>query len=368
MGTGSESGFDRQYRHILFWIAFATVATLTLLLLRPLLPGLLWAIVLSVLMHPIYRRFRKRWSENWSALATVLTTLAAIVIPLGLVGLLLFIQINTFAHTLTSQTPAGANAFSLEQLAARVDEAIRPILQRTGSPFSVAEYVDKNRDELIAAIRGPMAQAAVGFAKGLFFIVVSLLTMFFMLRDSAGLKTAALDVIPLPREKSEQILERLIGTMHAVFVGIILVAIAQGTLAGIGYWVAGVPEPLIWTVATIILCAIPLLGSPIVYVPMSLILMSQGKIWNGLFLLAFGLILVSNLDNFVRPFIIGARTGIHPIGLFFSLLGGIFVMGPIGIMGGPILLTFALCMVDIIRERRRLSEGDSPTVAVSAES
>ncbi|MBV6458928.1 MAG: putative transport protein [Fimbriimonadaceae bacterium] len=348
----TESGFDRQYRYILFWCAAAVVAVLSWLVLQPLLPALLWAIVLSVLLQPVYRRFRDRWSENASALMAVFTALAAIIVPLGLVGALMFIQINELSHTLTSTAAPGENAFTIEHIAARVDEMARPLLERVGSNFSVASYVEKNREELIRSVRGPITSATIGFATGVFQVVIALLTMFFMLRDSHGLKAVALDVIPLPRERSEAILDRIVGTMRAVFVGIILVAVAQGTLAGLAYWGAGVPEPLIWTVATMILCAIPLLGSPIIYIPMSLLLMSQGKVWNGLFLLAFGLIVVSNLDNILRPFVIGARTGIHPIALFFSLLGGIFVMGPIGIMGGPVLLTFALAMIEIVRERR----------------
>lgn len=348
----TESGFDRQFRHVVFWCAAAAVLVLTWLVLQPLLPALLWAIVLSVLMRPVYVRFRTRWSESGSALAAVFTAFAAIIIPLGLVGALLFIQVNELSHNLTSTAQPGENAFTIEHIAVRLDEAVRPLLERVGSNFSVSDYVAKNREELIRSVRGPIANATIGFATGVFQVIIALLTMFFMLRDSHRMKVAALEVIPLPTEKSEAILDRIVGTMRAVFVGIILVALAQGSLAGIAYWVAGVPEPLIWTAATMVLCAIPLLGSPIIYIPMSLLLMSQGKIWNGIFLLAFGLIVVSNLDNILRPFVIGARTGIHPIGLFFSLLGGIFVMGPIGIMGGPVLLTFALALVDIIRERR----------------
>jgi predicted PurR-regulated permease PerM len=104
-------------------------------------------------------------------------------------------------------------------------------------------------------------------------------------------------------------------------------------------------------VATTVLCAVPLLGAPIIYVPLSLLLIAQGKYWQGITLAAVGFLLVSQSDNILRPFIIGARVDLHPMAIFFSLLGGIFAMGPVGIMVGPIVLTMLLALQEIIRER-----------------
>ncbi|HMS57129.1 MAG TPA: AI-2E family transporter, partial [Fimbriimonadaceae bacterium] len=134
----------------------------------------------------------------------------------------------------------------------------------------------------------------------------------------------------------------------AALVGIVLVSIIQGTLAGIIYAIAGVPNSLMWGVATIIACMIPMVGGPIVYAPIGLLLLTQGKTWQGLLVLGVGFGLISQIDNLLRPFFIGAKTNLHPMAIFFSLLGGVLVWGPLGLFLGPMLLTVVLCVFELL--------------------
>jgi predicted PurR-regulated permease PerM len=169
-------------------------------------------------------------------------------------------------------------------------------------------------------------------------------------------------LVPLPRDRAEEILVKMSQTIHAVFVGVVMVAVVQGTIAGLAYWALGVPSPLVWFVATTVLCAIPLLGAPLIYIPLSLLLMARGDVWQGVVLLAIGFGLVSQIDNILKPWVIGARTNLHPMAIFFSLLGGVFALGPVGIMAGPVLLTLLLALQDIVRERNR-GEAPEPMLA-----
>lgn len=344
--------FDDAYRSKVLWAL--TIAALIggTLLIVPFIPAILWAIVLSVLAYPMYERAKKRF-KNASAGAAFATfgTMAMIGIPLVLVGAALFVQINGFVRELHNTAPAG-QSLDMTYFAAEIDKSITPITKSLSPNFSFSQWFEQNREQLLAGIRAPLGKAIYSIGYTLFTLVVAFLTMFFMLRDGHKMLQPALELIPLPHDKTKAILDRIGKTIRAVFVGVVLVALIQGTAAGIAYAIAGVPNALMWGVATIILCTIPLLGAPIIYIPMALILAAQGKPIHAVALAAFGFIVVSNIDNLLRPFIIGQQVELHPMAIFFSLLGGVLLFGPVGIMAGPMILTVLLALQDILREMR----------------
>lgn len=350
-------GFLDEYRNLGFVLLVFALIILAFLMLRPFIPAILWAVVLSVLMMPIHRKFASKRSPNIAATQTTLLTLAIIGVPVILVGIALFFQVNGFVQEVKNATPAGESAFSIDMLMKQLDETFKPLIHGIAPDFSLVAWYDEHKQDLLRTISAPAGQAAVSAGYALFTLVVAFLTMFFMVRDGHRLKEPALELIPLPREHGERILVRVGTTIRAVFVGVVLVAVIQGTVAGVTYWSVGIPHAVLWGVATIILCTIPLLGAPILYIPMGLMLLSQGKYGEAAALLGVGFLVVSQIDNVLRPFIIGARIELHPMAVFFSLLGGIFLMGPVGIMGGPIILTITLAVIDIIRERMKLQQA-----------
>lgn len=358
--------FSKRYQHLAFFVIVALALIGAAFIVLPFVPAILWAIVLSILMAPFYRKCRKRMNENMAAGTATLATLLIVGIPITLIGLGMFVQVNSLTRDLQAATP-GSSGLSLESVLDRVDATVKPLATGIGAGnFSVKEYWTENRLEITRNLTGPLGRAARDTVFTIVTLVVAFLTMFFMLRDGHRLREPALDLIPLPRANAEQVLLRLENTVHAVFVGIVMVAVLQGSLAGIMYLVVGIPNALLWGVATILLCTIPLLGAPIIYVPMALVKFSEGNYPAGIGMLIFGFLIISQIDNILRPFVIGARTAFHPMAVFFSLLGGVLAMGPIGIMAGPMLLTLLLALQDIVRERLRLSREATPAPAAEA--
>jgi predicted PurR-regulated permease PerM len=359
------NGFSEKYRSLGFATLVGLLLLLAFLMLRPFFPAILWASVLSVLVTPIHRRIRGNYSPNVGALITTLITLAIIGVPIALVGLMVFFQINAFLGEMRNAAPVGEETISLDFFIREMDASLKPMIERLAPNFSLSEWFAVNKDELIRNLTGPAGKIAVGAGYSAFTLVIAFLTMFFMLRDGERLREPALDFIPLPREAAANVLARLSDTIRAVFVGIVLVAIIQGTIAGLTYYLVGVPHALLWGVATIVLCTIPLVGAPILYIPIALILIAQGKYTEAVILLAVGFVVVSQIDNLLRPFIIGAKVDLHPMAVFFSLLGGVFLLGPAGIMAGPMILSVLLAVSDVIRERVRLSREPVPGSAAS---
>lgn len=346
--------FVQRYRGY----AFAAIAVLgvigSFIVISPLLPGLMWAAVLTVLAQPIYARCRKRFSPNASATFTTFGTILLIGLPLLLVGGLLIAQLASYGQEFSSHRPDPSQAWTMDEIIRDVDVSVKPILERLGATnFSLTKWFAENKDELGKNIGRAGLSALKGGGYAVFTLVVAFLTMFYLLRDGNKLLKPALELIPLPEDRAREVLERMRRTIQAVFVGVVMVAVIQGGLAGLAYWVAGVPSPLVWTVATMVLCAIPLVGAPVIYVPMGLLLLAQGKFVEGGCLLAFGFGVVSQVDNILRPFIIATQIELHPMAIFFSLLGGVVLLGPVGLMAGPVLLTVMLAVQEVLRDKLR---------------
>lgn len=353
------TGFTDKYRNVVFAILVGVLVLLAGRLLVPFIPAILWASVLTVLMKPLHRRFQDKWSPNVAAIITTFLTLMIVGVPIALVGTAVFFQVNSFVIDLKNAAPTGENGLSLDYLVQELDTTLKPLIQSIAPDFRFVEWFTEHRDEIVRNLTAPAGKAAFTAGYGAFTLVIAFLTMFFMLRDGEKLTAPALELIPLPKATGERILSRLSDTIRAVFVGIVLVAVVQGTVAGITYLALGIPHALLWGVATIVLCVIPLLGAPFLYVPLAIMLFSQGKVAEGAVLLGVGFIVVSNIDNLLRPFIIGAKVDLHPMAVFFSLLGGVLFFGPVGLMAGPMLLTVLLAVIDVLQERMRLEKGDA---------
>jgi predicted PurR-regulated permease PerM len=176
------------------------------------------------------------------------------------------------------------------------------------------------------------------------------LLLFFILRDGKRLYAPSLDLLPLTRKKSSEIYDVVYDTVHATFIGIVLVAILQGTLLGITFWALGLPAPLLWGSVAILLCMIPFAGAPIVWVPTCLLLASQGHWVQAVILAIVGMGVIGLVDNIFKPVIIGMRVKLHPMAVALAIFGGIATMGPVGILVGPVVLSVLLGAVQVIRE------------------
>jgi predicted PurR-regulated permease PerM len=366
--------FVDRYRSLAFGGLALLSLALGVALILPFLPALLWAVVLSVLMYPLYRRwervlssherFRDGHGATIAGLGTTILTLVIICVPFLLIGIGLFVQLGGVAADLVAE--GSGRVISLDAVLRQVDGALVPILQRLGAgEFSVAAYVGEHREELAQMLRAPAGRLAGQALFTLLTLIIALLTMFFMLRDGWRLREPALQLIPLPRDRSQSILERLAETIRAVFIGTVLVAILQGTVIGIAYAFAGVEHALLLGVVSVVLCIVPLVGAPVLYVPVGVTLFLQGNPQGALIVLLTGLIVVSNIDNLLKPFLIGGRVNLHPMAIFFSILGGVLLIGPIGVMAGPMLLTFVLAIQDVVRERIELETEASAELAAS---
>lgn len=342
-------------RRLVFWLVAGVSVLAFVVLMWPFLPALCWAGAISVLMFPMYTRMRKRWHPNFSALFVTLVAGTLIILPFVAVGTVAGVSVYGTLQDLRADE--GSGRISFDMIAAEVDARMLPITQQLGvQPLNTREWVDEHREDLTRNLAEPVALGARAAITTILTLIFSIIATFFFIRDGHLLLKPTLEIIPLPHEESLRILESVRKTIHSVFVGIILVAFLQGSIATGMYWAVGIDGWVLWGALTIMLCMIPLLGSPLVYLPLAASLALEGKYWNAFALAIVGLIVISNVDNALRPFVISAKCGLHPLGIFFSVLGGVLLMGPIGIMVGPVVLTLVIAFADVLRVKGHLAE------------
>lgn len=360
-------GNDKGHGKVLFWILAGGTLVAAFLVFWPFVSALLWASVLSILMWPFYVRLQKRFSKNFSAFMATCVTGIVIVMPFAGLGTIVGIQVYDFANKLIASKTPGQSAVTVEQIAAKTDEVLKPILSQVGlGTVNVREYIETHRDDLVGTVRGPLAKLVANLGATIITLVMALLTMFFMLRDGPQVLDPVCEIVPLPRQETEKILAKMQGTVQSVFISVVMVSLIQAIIGGISYWTLGVPAPLLWAFVTFVFCTIPLLGAPVVYVPLALQLMASGKIGRGIILLAIGFFGISIIDNVLRPFFIGSRSDLHPMVVFFALLGGVLLFGPIGIMAGPMVVTLLLGIVEVLRAKNKLELEGQALEAASA--
>jgi predicted PurR-regulated permease PerM len=358
------TGFSERYRNVAFLlIALLTLGLATATVL-PFLPAILWAAVLSILTYPVFRRLNVRLekvkalqgghSRTAASLLTTLFTLFLVCIPFALVVGGSFLQAGSATQGLTQGGIEGA--------VQRAETSLLPLMEKLGvKDFSISKYVQEHSQEIVQNLRAPATKFAGQVLVTVLTLVIALLTQFFMLRDGDRLREPAQELLPISPEHSQDLLERVAETVRAVFIGTVLVAIIQGALIGVAYALAGVPNALLLGVVSAILCVVPLLGAPVIYIPVGLALLISGNLQGALIVLGMGFIVVSQIDNVLKPFFIGGRVNLHPMAIFFSILGGVLLVGPIGVMAGPMLLTVLLALHDVVRER--LKEGKELEIA-----
>jgi predicted PurR-regulated permease PerM len=210
--------------------------------------------------------------------------------------------------------------------------------------------------ELLTESSGVIASQAVSIGSGaLGFLLsfgVGLYVMFFLLRDGERIGRTLLRTIPVERSVSERLAERFLGIVRATIKGSGVVGLVQGVLGGISFAIVGLQSALLFGVLMTIFALVPVVGAGAVYVPVGLWLLATGAVWQGIFVLVVGFVVISSADNVLRPILVGRDTGIPDWIVLVTTLGGISFLGLSGIVLGPLVAGLFLASWSILQEYR----------------
>lgn len=327
----------------------ATVAFLTLIfgatlwVLSPFYAALAWAGILAYVTWPLYRRIHRRLAGR--------DTLAALAMTLG-VALILFLPLAWVMFTV-----AGDVASAMSTLRRITADGLPPLPTAVRDwpmgEWLIAQYAHiQSNPEWLRARIGELGLAdptawkgiAGGLGRNLAKFGLAVFALFFLYRHGESVLMQFRRVATLWLGDAVRGYLAAVGvTVHAVVFGIVLTALAQGALAGLGYWVAGVPAPAMWGAVTALVSLIPFVG-PVVWIGLGLSLLAQGETGAAIGLFLWGGLVVSWVDNLIRPLVISGPTRIPFLLVFLGVLGGLNAFGLIGLFLGPVLVAVSLAI------------------------
>jgi predicted PurR-regulated permease PerM len=188
---------------------------------------------------------------------------------------------------------------------------------------------------------------AVGFVVEIFFVIF---TMYYLFRDGERMREAVHGLMPLDDRRAHEIIDRTQEVISASVYGVLVIALIQGTLGGLAFWALGLPSPLLWGVVMVFLSMIPMAGAFVVWVPAAIYLVATGHWGKAIMLTVWGALVIGSVDNFLRPKLVGEKTRLHELLIFFSVLGGLQVFGVIGLVLGPVVVAITIALLDVLRQ------------------
>ena len=320
--------------------------------MEPFITIFIMALVLAIIARPLYLWLLNRMPgrESLASLLTVLLVVVVFILPcLMLLSILTqealqaYEMINEKARLVLTD---GHLLDKIKALQARflpqIDMDLGELTKSlAGVAGQVSNYVLK------------MAGAALGvLSSSLWKAVLMLFVVFYFLKDGRKLADWASHLFPLPSSLEKEIATAFINVSKSAFYGTFLTALAQGILGGIGFWIAGL-QPFVWGLVMAFFSMVPLVGTAIVWVPAAVFLILTHKIGWGIFLIAWGVGVVGMSDNFLRPLFMKGKNELHPVLIFFSLLGGIAAFGFLGILLGPLAIVLFISLLKAYEEAAR---------------
>ena len=325
------------------WIAVLAVTAIALylcwLMLRPFLGVLAWAVVLVIVFYPVHKKIASRIGRrSWSALVSCVLVVLVVVLPLAVLVAAVIQELTKVVPNLPanlsqvfSQQPAILGRLS-QWMQARFG------LDILGFQDFFIQQLRNVSEGLLGASFSLVGNIVSSIVKAFFVIF----TMYYLFRDADKIVNKLPDALPLDREQSEALIFRTQQVVSASVYGVMTIAALQGLLAGLAYWILGIPSPILWAVLTAFVCMIPIAGSFLVWAPLAIYLIATGHWTKAVLLVIWGALVISTIDNFLRPKLVGTQTKLHELFIFFSVLGGISVFGLLGIVLGPVVLAITL--------------------------
>ena len=338
-----------------FLVLLTAVSLAFAWILWPFYAALLWAVVFATVFAPAHGRLldSMRGHPNVAALTAVLLILTLVLLPLTLTAM----SVGQEATSLYEKIETGEVDFGrfLTQLLQTLPGWAIELLNRIG----INDIGDVQARLSIALKQGSefIATQAIAIGQSTAHIVVSFFLMlyllFFFLRDGRELSQRLKEAIPLRAEQKRALFSKFAIVIRAMFKGTILVALLQGLLGGLIFWLLNIPAPVLWGVVMAFLSLLPAIGSALIWLPVAIYLLVTGAVWQGLVLAAYGALVIGLVDNLLRPFLIGMDTKLPDYVVLIATLGGIAIFGLNGFVIGPVIAAMFVATWDIFSRRKK---------------
>lgn len=343
---GREEERLESYRRTAAVSFVVIVLLLSFLIVRPFFIAIMSAAVLAFIFYPLYGKLAELLKnvplgEKLASLLTCLVILLVVLIPSILVAVLLTSEVKSGYHFL--QTVLQAPQFQLDNLPPIIKQLEQFLPQlKAGTADLIGQLIGMLQD-VIKVIPNVLLQ-----------IFITIFSIYYFLVHGDDLYKFFADLFPISEKRYKQIVSRFDNLSRGVIIGQVFVGVIQGGLAWLGFFILGVPSPILWGSLTAIISMIPLFGAALIWVPVDIYLFLVGTMTGNyipaICLLIYGVFVISLIDNLLKPKIVGDNANIHPLIVLFGILGGIQLFGIAGIILGPMILTIFDVVIEIFKE------------------
>ncbi len=351
MGSGFERGG---------FILFLALVTLALIVVVwPFASPLLWSVLAAIMFRPLNDWLLPRCgdSANRAAIGTLLIITFAVLLPALLIGSMVVEQAaELFFAFRDGRIDVGAWFIQIHDA---LPATIRSALDTSG--FGTLGGLIEQAQQFAKESTGIIARQAVAIGGGaLSFVLafgVGLYVTYFLLRDGREIGAASVAALPMERAISAELAEKFLSIVRATIKGSVVVGLVQGALGAITFWIAGVPSVFLLGLLMAIFSLLPALGPAIVWLPVAIYLLATGAIWQGVLIIASGVLVIGMADNVLRPILVGRDTGIPDWIILVTTLGGIGLLGLSGIVVGPLVAGLFLAGWSLSKERNSAAQA-----------
>ena len=341
----SDEGWLTRERVLAVFLIAITVGVIYLCyrLIVPFVPAITWAVALAIVAYPLHEKLVRRLDNRSLAAALTVTAITlTLVVPIGLVVRQIGTEAMASVEELDKEVDSGRWLKAIER-----NPKLAPALKWIQREVNVREQAEK------------LSEDVLGYAKALvsgsFYVVtgwlVTLFLLFYFFRDREKILRTLRGLVPLARDETNQMIRRVRETVYAVVYGTLAVALLQGILGGLMFWILGLPAPLLWGAVMAVLAILPILGAAIVWIPAAVFLALEGSWEKAIILTAWGGIVVALIDNLLYPVLVKGKLRLHTVPVFIAVLGGLSVFGVAGVVLGPVVLAVAVVLIEIWRDR-----------------
>jgi predicted PurR-regulated permease PerM len=331
------------------------------LIIWPFNGAIWWAIFIAIVFMPLHTRLLRRFGSRRSlaAFATLGVTLVVAILPL----VLLMISVPREAAAIYARVKSGEVNLAqyFQQIVNGLPVWLRDLMQRFGLP-DMAAVQEKilaglsQSGQTITSQALNIGQTTLDFVVS-FFLMLYLL--FFLLRDGPALSGHVVAAIPLQEHHKRQLFAKFVTVVRATVKGNILVALIQGALGGLALWFLDVPGATLWGAVMALLSLLPAIGAAIVWLPIAVWFLMTGAVWQGIGLIAWGVLVIGLVDNLLRPILVGKDTKLPDYLVLISTVGGMAIFGLNGFVIGPVIAAMFVAAWQIFSQAKAEDVRDS---------
>jgi predicted PurR-regulated permease PerM len=343
---------DLEDRAFLWVVVLVSVAFAWIL--WPFFGTLLWATIAAILFAPLYRRLltSMRQKRTPAALVTLMIIIVLVILPLtAITALLVQEAAGVYARIQSGEV-------DIAQYFRDVFSALPTWAVELLNRFGLFDLDDVQRTLSTGLVRSSqfLATQAISIGQNAFDFIVALFVilylLFFLLRDGDELARRIRNAVPLRAEQRHALFDKFTIVIRATVKGNIVVAVLQGALGGFIFWFLGINAPVLWGALMAIFSLLPAIGTALVWLPVAVYLLATGAVWQGIVLVAWGVVVIGLVDNVVRPILVGKETQMPDYIVLISTLGGIAVFGVNGFVIGPVIAAMFMAAWDLFATSR----------------